>query len=105
MQSGAQGSFNSIISSGEQLYKLARNLDIAELEKELPEYTRIIEQYFLGLDREELTHADFKELKQVMSAHKKIVNLINKEKEKISKNLKQLHTGKEMQNTYPQTRY
>lgn len=105
IQSRAQDSFKSIVSSGEQIYKLAKNLDITELEKKIPEYTRRIEQYFLGLDREELTVNDIGSLKQVMSTHKKIVNLINEEKGKISKNIKQLHTGKEMQNIYPQTIY
>jgi len=100
IQSSAQQSFNSIVSSGEQIYELAKNQDITGLEIKVPEYTRSIEQYFLGLDREELTLNDFEDLKQVMSTHKKIVLLINEEKETTAKNIKQLHTGKEMQNTY-----
>jgi hypothetical protein len=101
MQPGTQDSFKSIISSSEHIYNLAKSLDTVGLEKELPEYTKIIEQYFLGLDKEALTRTDFESLKRVMSTHEKIVNLINAEKEKITTNLKQLHAGKEMQNTYP----
>lgn len=102
IQSSAnQNSFSSIISSGEHIYALAKDLDTVALEKELPVYTQQIEQTFLGLDRERLTHTDFENIKQLMSVHKKIVNLINSQKEKISKNIKQLHAGKEMQNTYP----
>ena len=105
IQSSAQQSFNSIVSSGEQIYALAKDQDITGLETKLPEYTKNIEQYFLGLDKEQLTQTDFEDLKQVMSTHKKIVLLLNEEKKKTAKNIKQLHNGKEMQNTYPQTLY
>ena len=101
MQTSTQGSFDSIINSGEQLYKLAKDLNIIELEKEIPKYTQTIEAYFLEQDKQDLTHTDLNELKELMSTHKKITGLLSQKKEKILKNLKQLHLGKEMQNTYP----
>jgi Na+/phosphate symporter len=80
-------------------------LNILELEIKLPEYTKQIEQYFLGLDKEKLTLTDYERLKRVMITHKNIVKLINENKKEISNNIKQLHTGKKMQNTYPLTTY
>lgn len=100
MQSDAQADFDGIISSGEQLFSLAKDLDMVGLEKELPEYTQQIEQYFLELDKEKLTSTDIKSLEQLMLSHKSLVTLISEKKEKISISIKQLHTGKEMQNTY-----
>jgi hypothetical protein len=100
-----QGYLKLIVRTGEQLYTLAKELNISEIEKNLPEYSRLIEKYFLGLDREKLSIKDIESLKYVMSTHEKIANLIDQEKDKISVNLKQLHAGKEMQSTYPQTTY
>ena len=101
--SSSQDSISSIISSGEHIYVLAKNKDLTELGKQLPEYTRKIEQYFIGLDKKQLTHTDFESLNQVMVTHKKVVKLINKENKKVTNSIKQLQIGKEMQNTYPQT--
>ena len=101
MQSGTHTYFNSIIDSGEEIYSLAKTLEINEVEKKLPDYIRNIKKYFDGLNRDKLTVDDLDDVKQIMSVHKKIINLINQEKEKISKNIKQLHTGNQMRNTYP----
>lgn len=103
MQSSIRGSIDLIINSGEQLYQLAKNLNIVELEKEMPKYTQIIEAYFLEQNGRNLTQTELDELKELISTHKEITNLLSKKKETISKNLKQLHIGKEMQNTYPHT--
>lgn len=103
MQADAHAGYDAIIRSGEQLFNLAKGLDIVGLEKDLPEYTQQIEQYFLGLNKEKLTSTDIKSLEQVMDNHKNLATLISEKKEKISINIKQLHTGKEMQNTYPKT--
>lgn len=100
MQADAQAGFDAIIKSGEQLFSLIKELDMVALEKELPEYTQQIEQYFLKLDKQKLTSTDIKSLEQVMVTHKNIETIISENKEKISLNIKQLHTGKKMQNTY-----
>ncbi len=78
-------------------------MELSELETKLPDYTNRIKQYFLGLDKQALTETDIEDLKQLMSKHEKIVSEMNEEKRKISKNLKQLHTGKVMKKSYPQT--
>jgi len=103
MQTDEQDNLDAIISSGEQLFSLAKELDMVGLEKELPEYSQQIEQYFLGVDKENLTSADVESLKRVMSTHEKIVTIISEKKETTSKNIKQLHMGKKMQNAYPKT--
>ncbi len=105
IQSSAQDSFKSIISSGEQIYELVKDQELTELENKLPDYTYRVKQYFLGLDREALIQRDIEDLKEVMSMHEMITNLLNGIKEEVSNNLKQLHSGKKMQNTYPQTHY
>jgi uncharacterized protein with ACT and thioredoxin-like domain len=97
--------FNSIISSGEKLYKLAKDFDITGLEKKIPEYTRTIQQHFVNLDEKKLTYSDVEDIKKIMSLHKMIASLLNRKKEEISSNLKQLHYGKKLKNTYPQTHY
>ncbi len=102
-QVSTQDCFKSIVGSGERIYKLAKDLNIDELEKQLPKYTEIIEQYFLSLNREKLSIKDIESIKYVMSTHEKIVNLVDKEKEQLSINLKRLRTGKEMKNTYHQS--
>ena len=101
--SDTRPSLNSVISVGEHIYTLIKKMDLAELDKEIPQYTKTIEQYFLTLDKDSISRKDFEDMQQVMSTHNRIINLIDKEKDTISKNLKQLHAGKEMQNTYPQT--
>ena len=101
MQAYNHAGFDAIIRSGEQLFSLAKDLDMVALEKELPEYTQQIEQYFLKLDKEKLTFTDIKSLEQLMDTHKNLVTIISDNKEKISINIRQLHTGKKMQNTYP----
>jgi len=105
IQLSTREGFKSIVRSGENIYSLVRTMELTELETKLPEYTIEIEQYFLGLNRDELTINDFESIKQLMFNHNKIVNLIQEEMEKISNGLKQLHTGKEMRKTYPQTAY
>lgn len=101
-ESASTNSLSSIIHLGEELHVLIKELDIEQLESMLPDYTKKIEHYFLNLDNDKFSHADLDDLKQVISTHKKAVNLIDEEKEKISKKLKQLHVGREMQNTYTQ---
>ena len=100
-QPNNQYSIDSISNLGEQLYQLANNLDVTGLEEKLPYYMQSIEQYFSNLDRKKITQNELKGLKQIMVTHKKIVSLIDDEKETISKNLKQLHSGKEMKKAYP----
>ncbi len=103
MQADVQAGFDTIIRSGKQLCSLAKVLDIVSLENELPEYTKQIEQYIHGIDKERLTAIDIEKLEQVMVSHKNLATIISEKKEKISISIKQLHTGKEMQNTYPNT--
>jgi len=98
-----QAGFDEIIRSGEQIFSLAKNLDMLGLEKELPLYTQQIEDYFIELDKEKLTPTDIKSLEQVMVTHKNLITTISENKEKISINIKQLQTGKMMQNTYLKT--
>lgn len=104
LQADVQSVLDTINNAGEQLFNLAEELDIAGLEKELPEYTQLIEQYFLGMDKNTLTATDAESLKKVMDTHLKIVSMVSEKKEKVSNNIKQLQTGKEMQNTYPKTK-
>ncbi len=96
---------NSIISSGEQLYELAKDFELTELEEKIPEYIKAIQQHFVNLDENKLTYRDFEDVKKIMSLHKMITSLLNGKKVEISNNIKQLHSGKKMQNTYPQTSY
>lgn len=103
MQANTQVAYDEIIRSSEQLSSFLRDLDMIGLDKDLPEYTQKIEQYFLDLDKEKLTTTDIKSLEQLMDNHQNLVTLIAEKKEKVSINIKQLHTGKEMQNTYPKT--
>ena len=102
-QPDLQGNYGLIINSGEQLYQLAQELDVVEFEKKLPEYTRIIEQYFIDINKSKLNHSDIEDFETLLSMHHKIVSLIDKEKETLSKKLKKLHAGKVMQTFYPQT--
>jgi hypothetical protein len=95
--------FNSVISSGETLCKLATDLNLTELEEKMPEYTQAIQQYFVYFEQNECTQNDLDDLKIIMSEHKIIVNLLSGKKEEISKKMKQLHVGKTMQNTYAKT--
>jgi hypothetical protein len=95
--------FNSVISSGEMLCKLATDLNITELEEKMPEYTKAIQQYFVNFEQNECTQNDFDDLKKIVSEHKIIIDLFNSRKEEISKKLKQVHVGKTMQDTYPNT--
>ncbi len=103
MQSGVRDNIDLIINSGDELYQLAKNLDIVELEKEIPKYTKRIEAFFHEQNKQNLTQTDLDLLKQLISTHKQITNLLSNKKETVLKNIKQLHIGKEMQNTYPQT--
>lgn len=101
VQASIKHSIDSMLESGEQLYALARHLDIDELQGKVPEYISILEKYFLDQDKQDISEHDFEKLKQLLSMHKKITDLISQEKDNISKSLKQLHAGKEMQSIYP----
>ena len=101
MQVDAQVGFDAIISSGEKLIGLVNSLDMSGLEKKIPEYTQQVAQYFLGLDKEKLSSTDITSLEQLMVNHRNLVTLISQNKKKVSTNIKQLHIGKKMQNTYP----
>ncbi len=100
----SQESFNSLIILSEHICDLINDQDknIDELKKRILEYTQNIESHFLIQHKQDMSHVDLKALKQLLSTHEKITNLINDEKVKVSKKLKILHTGKEMQNTYPE---
>lgn len=100
-QSNFQESFNSIVILNEELCRLLSEKNIIELEKKIPNYTNSIESYFLKQQNQTLTGANQEQLEQLIVRHKKFTNLIYEYKEKISKSIKQLYTGREMQNTYP----
>ncbi len=93
--------YNSIINLSEQLCNTAPDFDVIELEEKTQEYLKAIEQYFVKLDKHKLTENNFEDIKEIISVHKTITSLLKRKKEEISTKLKQLHTGKEMQNTYP----
>ena len=95
--------FNAVLSSSEQLFKLAKTLELADLEEKVPEYTKAIQKYFSKIDKNRITAHDVENLKKIMSRHEMITGLFNRKKEEVSKNIKHLHAGKDMQNTYPQT--
>ena len=98
-------SFNFLISSGTELYELAEDMELEELEEKIPEYLNAIQQCFEQIDKSKLTFNDVEYLKVIISLHDKITNLIRMKKEVVSSELKQLRTGKQMQNTYPQISY
>lgn len=95
--------FYSVISSGERLCELAKDLNITELEEKIPEYRQKIQEHFVFLYENELTYRDVENVKKIMSMHEELTNLLDKKKEEVFKNIKQLHAGKEMQTTYPRT--
>jgi len=101
MQTNVQVGVDAIINLGTQLISLANAPDMLSLEEELPVYTQQIEQFFFGLDKQKLTSTEIERLEQIMENHKKIVTVISGIKKKTSNNIKQLHTGKKMQRTYP----
>lgn len=97
-----QISHDSIIELGEELYQLAKCSDILKFEKKLPEYTNVIEKHFTVINNKKLSSDDVDKLETILTVHKKISRLIDRDKESISKKLKQLHAGKAMQSVYPQ---
>jgi len=94
-------SFDDIVNLSEQLNSLISNRDITELEKKIPEYTEKIESLFLKQQNQKLIPTDMDKLEQLILTHKKITHLLDVDKTKISKSIKQLHVGRKMQNTYP----
>ena len=100
-----QASVDAIIALSLRLIGLAKDPELLALEKEMPAYSQQIEQFFNALDKEKLTSTDAECLESIMENHKKIAALITNKKDIISNNIKQLQTGKEMQNTYPKAAF
>jgi len=98
-------SFNAVIRSAEQLYGLAKDLNITELEKKIPEYTKIVQKHFVELEESKLTHKDVENVKKFLSTNRMITDLLNKKKRNLFKEIKQIQVGKQMQMTYPATNY
>ena len=90
-----------ITQLSEELFVLANELEVAELEKKIPEYQNEIEQQFNALDKEKLTDTDMDNLQALLLRHRELVELLNDKKNKISKELRKLHLGKAMQQAYP----
>ncbi|MBL1140473.1 MAG: hypothetical protein HND53_00390 [Proteobacteria bacterium] len=100
MQLYNQNNIHSIIHLSEQLCSRVYDMDEIELTNKVSEYHREIEQYFQRRKQEDLTQAVQEELKQLLSIHEEMIEYFTNEKEKISKNIKQLHVGKKMQTSY-----
>ncbi len=94
-------SHESIIYLGNKLYQLAKDSNILEFENKLPEYTVLIEKHFESVTQNDLDQSELDNLQTVLDRHQKIIRMIDKHRELISKKLKHLHTGKEMQLLYP----
>ena len=101
-QTTREESHDAILRAGERLYNLAKDLQITDVEKKLPDYTKEIEQYFINVKKDDLISADIDKLKILLNMHDKILHVLINERENVSIKLKQLHTGKSMQSLYPQ---
>jgi hypothetical protein len=98
--SQAKDSFNSIVSLSEELCNQNSDMEVTELLYKISEYNQKIESYFRLHNTKDITPVIQQELEQLLSLHERMVIFFTKEKEKLSKNIKQIHTGKKMQNTY-----
>ena len=98
-QTALQESHDAIMSAGEYLSHLARDLNIIEFEKKLPGYIKLMQQYFIDINETESINTDNIEL--LMNMHNNILHAASNEKENISNKLKKLHIGKTMQSLYP----
>ncbi|GJM04249.1 MAG: hypothetical protein DHS20C09_02400 [marine bacterium B5-7] len=103
MQVDEQINLDAIIRAGEHIFNRVKEQDMISLEQKLPEYADQIEQYFLKLDKHELSTVNIESLEQLIDTHKNLVTLISEEKEKLLISIKHLQTGKKMQNTYSKT--
>ena len=96
--------YDLIISLSEQLCNMAPDPDVTELEEKTRAYLKALEQYFvkLDIDKQKKSEQHIEHIKEIISVHKTVTGLLKRKKEDISTDLKRLHAGKEMQNTYPQ---
>ncbi len=101
-QASCQDSFTALVNLGNSLIHSSNELDRDELQKKVIEYTRKMKSYFLALKSRKAAEQNMEELAQLMLNHEKITAFFNKEKEKLSRKLKNLHVGKAMKNTYPE---
>jgi len=100
LQSHTQNSFHSITSLGDQLCDQLNDIDITDLQTKVSEYNQKIEKYFRLQTTKDFTEVEEDALQELMLTHKRVTELFNKKKEKILKNIKNLHAGKKMKNTY-----
>lgn len=96
-----QESDKQFLHFSESLSQSLNDLNVDELQNKVKKYLRKIENRVCALKSSDVTEHNLNELKQLILLHENITLLFNKEREKLSKKLKELHAGKKMQNTYP----
>ena len=101
-QTSYQNSFTALVNLGNSLIHSSSELEADELQKKVMEYTSKMKSYFLALKSHKAVEQNREELDQLMLIHENITAFFNKEKEKLSRKLKNLHIGKAMKNTYPE---
>lgn len=94
-------SYDSILTLSEQLHALIEETEVNKIEDTLKEYSNAIQQYYVNANRNNLTQLEFEKFKNIMFEHEKIKEIVEQKKQDIFKKIKQLNTGKEMVNTYP----
>lgn len=100
LSSSTQDSVHSIIYLGEQLCRQLSDMDIVDLQNKLLEYNEKIKKHFSLQRSRVLTQVQQEELEQLILFHKKTTEYFSNKKEKLSKNIKQIHSGKKIKNTY-----
>ena len=93
--------FSVVNRLGEQIFYLVDKLEVTELEQKIPEYSRLIEEQCLAIDKNTLTNKDFHNFEELLSRHKELMEFLKVKKKAIIDELKLIRLGKKMQVAYP----
>jgi SMC interacting uncharacterized protein involved in chromosome segregation len=92
--------YRQFVSLSESLIRCLNDADMDEVQNKIKQYTKDIEQQCEAIKRLEPSEQSLDALKQLIAIHENITTSVNKEKEKISNELKKIRAGKVMQNAY-----
>ena len=92
---------SAINALSQEILDLSNKLQLADLEKKIPEYTRAVRQQYSALDNIELSNTDIQDLENLIVQHKCLVESLIQKKKMISDELKQIRLGKRMKQAYP----
>lgn len=96
--------FSAIDTLRECMLTSLDDLDVEKLKDQVEKYSRVIRETFLHLNKSRLDHTDLQFIQQFLVRHQQLLQGFDTRRQNLSRELKKMKRGRDMQKTYRKDR-